>query len=101
VKYRPNDEALAVLACDIELRPREAPSIFDIAKFAQSRERSPGAITVRFARDGSDAVASFVAAERTCCSTIGWDLVRDPAVILTITATPEQLDAIEGLLRSA
>lgn len=94
----PAREMPDALACEFELRPREAPSIMDIARFIAGRERSDGAIRVRFDRAGLDAVAAFVAAERLCCSTIGWDLGREPSVVLTITATAEQLDVFEQLL---
>ena len=94
----PTREILDTLACEIELRPREAPSLMDIAPFVRSRDRDADAITVVFDPAAADQLERFAAAERTCCSRIGWHVEREPAVVLRITATREQLDAIEGML---
>jgi hypothetical protein len=92
---KPTDDQLAVLACDITLRPKDAPGIADIAAAVRSLDREPGALVLEFDPAARAVVAQLVEAERRCCAGIGWDLHLEPAPRLRITATAEQLDIIE------
>jgi hypothetical protein len=91
-----NADAIELLACDIAARPRSAPLPDVLAQNMRKLERANGALTITFAKEASDDVEAFAAAERVCCSGIAWDLRRKP-LRLTITAAAAQLDAIETL----
>lgn len=90
-------QAIDVLACDITQRPREAPSIFDIAPSIRRMDRRADAVVVEFEPAAGDAVAAFVAAERRCCAGIGWELEREPALRLRVTASAGQLEVLVHL----
>ena len=92
-KIPPVREVIALLACDIEARPTGAPMPSVLAPHMRGVQRSPGAMAISFAPEAAADVEAFAAAERLCCAGIGWDVQRDP-VVLTITASPAQLDAI-------
>lgn len=94
-------DMIEVLACDIEARPKGAPSIFDLAPHIEKVARLPESISVFFASAAAADVAAFVEAERLCCAGIGWRLQVEPAVLLTIGATPAQLDALEQMFDHA
>jgi hypothetical protein len=94
-------DLLEVLACDISVRPKEAPSIFDLARHVQKVERTPESIGISFASAAAADVAAFVEAERLCCAGIGWRLQVEPTVLLTIGAAPAQLDVFEQMFQQA
>ena len=94
----PTEETLDVLACELDKRPKDAPSFFDLADAVHAVERSPGALVVTFDPAATRDVEALVAAERLCCPSIGWDLRHSPALQLRITATPGQLDVFEQFL---
>ena len=98
-----NAETLAVLACDLGARPREAPHFGAVAGAVRAVRREPGALVVDYAPEAGDALAAIVAAERRCCAELGWHL--EPVLVdaaggagtvirLRVEATPEQLDAL-------
>jgi hypothetical protein len=91
-------DLIDVLACDIEARPRGAPSIFDLAPHIQRVERLSDSISISFASAAAADVTAFVEAERLCCGGIDWRLQVEPAVLLTIGAAPAQLDALAQML---
>ncbi len=91
-------EALAVLSCEIDQRPKDAPSFFDLEHAVRDVRRVDGAIVVDFDPAEAERVAALVAAERLCCTDIGWDLEHTPALRLRISAAPAQLDVFEGFL---
>jgi hypothetical protein len=91
------EDILDVLACEIDTRPKDAPTFQDLAPAIQSVEREDGAIVVHFAGSALDAVRRLAAAEQQCCSTIGWT-VDDHPLRLRITALPHQLDTLESML---
>jgi hypothetical protein len=95
-------ELIEVLACDIDARPRTAPTIFDLAAHIVRAERAAGSLRVAFASEAAGEVEAFVDAERLCCGGIEWRL-EDSAegVVLTIGATPAQLDAMERMFGRA
>ena len=95
------DEALDVLACDYQARPRDAPSFFDLQSGIRSLRRDDASLRVAFDPAARDAVRQLVEAERLCCAEIGWELHDEPELILRITATPAQLDIFERFLSSA
>lgn len=99
---KPNPEdVIELLACDIASRPRGAPMPSALAPYIHSRHRTTGALAIAFAPEAADAVTAFAAAESSCCTGIGWHVERGPTVRLTITAAPEQLDAIEQIFTPA
>src|SRR5690348_16305222 len=92
---------LDVLACELALRPREAPSFMDVASAVRRVQRETGALTVEFDRAAVRAVTELVAAERLCCAGLQWDLQTEPALVLRIGATEAQLEVLEQLVRGA
>ena len=86
-------ELIALIACDIKARPRDAPMPAALAPHIRSVRRVADAVKISFAPEAAVDVEAFAAAERLCCAGIGWDVQRDP-VVLTITAPAAQLDAI-------
>ena len=94
----PTEETLDVLACEFDQRPKDAPSFFDLAGAIRAVERSQGTLVVTFDTAATQDVEAFVAAERRCCQSIGWDLSHSPALQLRIAATPGQRDIFEQFL---
>ena len=99
-KPPPVGEIIGLLSCDIEARPGGAPKPSALAPHIRGVQRSPGAMTIAFAPEAFEDVEALAAAERVCCAGIGWDVQRDP-VVLTITASPAQLDAIARIFEPA
>src|SRR4051794_22503954 len=93
-------DVIELLACDIAERPSAAPTANVLAPHVRSVDRSSTALIIRFAPEAADDLEAFAAAERICCAGIGWDVKRDP-VVLTITASAAQLDAIEQIFPAA
>jgi DNA-binding transcriptional MerR regulator len=89
-------EVLDALACDLSVRPADAPSPMDLAESVQSIVRDNQQLTIRFDPAVADAVARFARAEQQCCSTIQWKIDREDPATLRISAKPEQLAIIEG-----
>jgi hypothetical protein len=93
-------DLIDLVACDIGARPKDAPLFDVLAPHILAVERSSIALRITFAPEAVDDVEAFAAAERICCSTLGFDVERDP-VVLTVTATPAQLDAMQQLFQEA
>ena len=91
-------EALDILVCDYQLRPKGAPSFFDLDGSARGVRREDGALLIDFDPAAADQVAALVDAERQCCTSIGWELQTVPALRLRISAAAPQLDVFEGFL---
>jgi hypothetical protein len=96
-----DQERLDTLACEIGVRPADAPQITDIIGAVRATTRAQDSLTVRFDTSAADAVAGFVAAEQLCCRDIHWDLIREPELTLRITAWPAALDVLEEMLAEA
>jgi hypothetical protein len=92
-----NDDLIEVLACEIDTRPA-APGPEELAPFVQSAYCSHTTITIDLAEAGRETAEAFVAAERICCSNIGWQLQEAPRLRLRITAEPQQLAALKALI---
>jgi hypothetical protein len=92
-------EDLDVLACEIELRPREAPGFHDVASSVRRIERLPGALLVEFDPAAERTVQAIVEAERLCCAGLDWDLRTAPSLQVRIGADEGQLDVLERLVR--
>ncbi len=99
-RLTPDDhaEALEILACDYQLRPKGAPSFFDLEGSVQGVRREGGSLVIEFDPAAAEQVAALVDAERQCCASIGWELQSSPVTRLRITAAPGQLDVFEGFL---
>ena len=93
-------ELLELVACDIAARPEEAPTPQALAPHIRGLARTAATLKISFVAEAADDVEAFAAAERLCCSGLGFDVQRDP-LVLAITALPGQLDAIEQLFRPA
>lgn len=87
-------DVLDALVCEIGRRPKGAPTIADVTGSVRSVRRDADTLIVTFEPAAADVVAAVAAAERHCCSTIGWHVETDSAVRLRITARPLQLDAL-------
>src|SRR5689334_3916770 len=89
-------ELLEVLGCDIGARPAGAASVEDIEAFRMSVTGGDGEISVAFLPAALPLLREFVAAEQLCCAGLGWQLDEHDTV-LTISASPAQLDELELL----
>lgn len=94
----PAGDALDVLACEYQKRPRGAPSFFDLQHAVRSVRREAGALIVEFEPGAGSAVEELAAAERLCCSTIAFDVAHAPTLTLRIGAAPAQLEIFEQFL---
>lgn len=90
-------EVLDVLACKIDHRPANAPSIFDVVDAVQSVRREADSLIIEFDPTARDRFAAFVAAEERCCAEIGWFLEPAPAGRLRVSGTSAQLDIFAQL----
>ena len=63
-------------------------------------KREPTSLTFEYEREAGEMFAAFTAAEQVCCSTIGWAL-DEAAGSLRITASAEQLDALQAIFATA
>jgi len=97
MKARPDRELIEVLGCEIDARPA-APGAEALAPFVQSAWHSAMALTIDLDEAGRETAEAFVAAEKVCCSTIGWQLENAPRFRLRITAEPQQLSALRSLI---
>ena len=93
-------ELIDLVACDLEARPKGAPGFDALAPYVLRVARAPAELTIAFAQEAVAEVEAFAAAERLCCSTLGFEVERDP-LVLTITAAPAQLDAMQQLIQLA
>ena len=96
---QPDDDALDVLACEWQKRPRGAPSFDDLALLLRAVERAGDTLVLRYAPGALAQVEALAAAERLCCSAIGFSVEPEPAPTLRIRATAAQLDIFEVMLR--
>jgi DNA-binding transcriptional MerR regulator len=94
VSMQSEADLLTTLACDITLRPADAPGIDDIRPAVRAVIREAGAVLIEFEPAAASVAAAFVDAERRCCARIGWELTATPVPRLRITATPDQLDLL-------
>ena len=92
-------DTLELLACDIAARPA-APSAAELHPFVIAVKREPTSLTFDYQREATAMFAAFTAAEQVCCSTIGWTL-DEAAGSLRITASVEQLDALQAIFSDA
>ena len=84
------DEVLAMLSCEIELRPAGAPSIDEVAAAIKSVRMAGGAVVVAFDPERLCLIEAFAAAERLCCHDIGWEVRGAPTYELWVTASDQQ-----------
>jgi len=96
----PREDLLAVVGCEIEKRP-DAPTIADLVPLLVRAERSAGALAATFPASAAATVEAFAAAERSCCSGIGWHVETGSATTLSITAADAALDVISQTLQSS
>ena len=94
MKRRIPPEALIALACDIDERPRSAPTIDGLLPRVTGIARATGALIVDFEPSAAEDVTAFAAAEQVCCGTLGWHVESGVAdrVRLRIDASDEQLE---------
>jgi hypothetical protein len=91
------DEIIEILDCDLDVRPKAAPGIDALAPHVRCVTRTAQAILVEFDDHAAQTLDAFVEAERLCCAGIGWEIERSPALRLRITASEEQLAALDSL----
>ncbi len=92
-------DTLELLSCDIAARPA-APGASELQRFVTAVKREPTSLTFEYDRAAGEMFAAFTAAEQVCCSTIGWAL-DEAAGNLRITASAEQLDALQAIFAAA
>ncbi len=91
-------ELIELVACGIAARPQDAPMPAALVPHILGMTRAGATLKISFAAEAVADVDAFAAAERICCSGLGFDVQRAP-LVLTITASPVQLDGIEQLFR--
>jgi hypothetical protein len=90
-------DVLSVLSCEIGVRPIGAPTLDEILPRLRRVQREPKALVIEFDSDSRAIIEAFAAAERQCCSGIGWEIGGLAATSLRISAEPAQLDVLEGV----
>lgn len=81
-------DLVEVLACDISQRPAGAPGPDELRPFLRSVRRDGGALTVEFDAGVGPLLEAFAAAERRCCSNLGWNVTGSS---LTVSGTETQM----------
>ena len=94
-------EIIEVLDCDLGARPKASPGIDALLPLVRAARRTPDAVVVQFDERAASTLAAFVEAERLCCAGIGWEIEGDDGLRLRISATGEQLTAIESLWKQS
>jgi len=94
---RRDEDPIEILACEIDQRPA-APGPQELARFVHSASLGAEALVLGLDEAGRNVAEAFVAAERLCCSSIGWSLERAPSLALRITAAAPQLKVLAGLV---
>jgi len=94
------DEIIEVLDCDLDVRPKAAPGIDRLLPQVRSVSRATGMLLVDFDARVAETLEAFVEAERLCCASIGWEIERSRGLRLRITASEQQLAAIESLWKA-
>ena len=94
------EAVLGTFSCQIGLRPPGAPRFVDLAPALREVTRERGELVITYEPEAGPALAKLVAAERLCCSEIGWNLETSGAV-LRVTAAPAQLSLLEQLVSDA
>ena len=89
-------DELVVLGCELGVRPAGAPGLDKVLAFVTSIRPETGALVIEFDRPGQTTVEAFVAAERLCCSDIGWEIQDSGRLALRITAEQAQLAVLAG-----
>jgi len=74
--------------------------LFDVAPAIRRIVREAGSLVVDFDPAAVDCVRDYVAAERLCCPTIGWELEDRGALSLRIGATAGRLQTLEEMFAS-
>ena len=94
----PDDD---VLVCEFSLRPRGAPSLFDVAPFILQVSREAGALEIVLDPNARTIAREYTEAERLCCPTISWKLKERPALRLRVSTTPGRLRTLEAMFADA
>lgn len=92
----PREDLLTVIGCEIERRP-DAPTLVDIEPLATSVRRAAGTLVIEFTEGALGLVEAFAAAERQCCSGLGWSVEAGPPVTLRISAPQAALDTMQKM----
>jgi hypothetical protein len=95
------DDIIEVLDCDLDVRPKAAPSLDLLLPYVRSATRNATTLFVAFDPQAEPTLEAFVEAERLCCAGIGWDIERDSGLHLRITAADAQISAIESLWKQS
>jgi MerR family copper efflux transcriptional regulator len=105
VGERMNDQlapdVIDALVCEVGERPADAPTIAEIVGSVMAVHREADSLVVEFDPTARKKVQAVLAAERQCCSTIGWQLEPEPGSRLRITARPLQLETLEAMFTPA
>jgi hypothetical protein len=90
-----DSRTLKILSCDIAARPNDAAGITDVLKHLISVKKESESLIAEFCISGKSDVCSFADAERTCCTSLSWDVVSlEDRVYLTIRGLPNQIEEI-------
>jgi hypothetical protein len=89
------DELLDVLACEIGLRPTDAPTLFSVSPHTRSIRKDGLDLLVEFEESAARDVERFAAAERLFCPGLDWVVATAPIVTLRIRGSATQVDLLE------
>lgn len=87
-------EVMETLMCEVGKRPSGAPTIDQIVGSVTGVHRHADSLVVMFEPTAVEVVQKVAAAERLCCSTIGWEVGTADGLQLRITASPLQLETL-------
>jgi hypothetical protein len=97
-----DQHTIQTLSCDISVRPKDAAGIAEMCPFVKSTELINDQLAIIFDVAVNKAIESFVAAEKTCCTSLEWNITTVAGQIkLTIGGTPEQLTVVQSWFQSA
>jgi len=89
------EQTLEILSCDLAARPKNAAGIEDVQKHLISVKRESDSLVAVFRNSGKSDVRSFADAERSCCTTLSWEVIElEDQISLTIRGLPNQIDEV-------
>lgn len=91
-----SDDAIAILSCDISVRPRDAAGIAELLPYVRDLRTDAESVNLSFDLSGQKIAESFVTAEQLCCTGLTWTLEQEEhSLLLRIKGTPAQVLLIE------
>lgn len=90
---------LEILSREIDVRPAGAPTLDVLRARVRKVTLGPSALLLDFEASDLGLVEAFVAAERACCASIGWDIETEDGLRLRVSAPSEALAVLAEIWR--